>query len=796
MQSVNHHSPMIAQFSARSSLIFFGLLVSAVLSGATVPSTLPLIPRAQQAIDPELGFWLKAYSEGINPKQMNRDELARLLSELTPLESITVKLYLLANQNQNERAFQLEREAFLNEARRLFEQELRLSPDQRSPLTGDAAVLFRDVFDKDSEQVINRLIDQSPVYSCSHKSQMIAQAKKIQTGSHDDEFVLSLIKRSKEYDSLMHRRQLLDAIASNIPVKRRDKLAGPLREAGENLTLLFRRHAWLQTDENESGSDASASVRKFARKKDCDRAQSEFERNLKNAQSGLDLKATLEMGSAIEQCHKSKNRSSVLAFWQKVRPDVELRFGEVGVLSVDTRIGYYYWSRDQNKEAFDIYKSVFEKSKSLKDAENIYAKSMFTLGRIAENSGDISKAIDYFSSYISENSSGEDFETALSSFVVARASKGQWQELSVSLKNYLDQQALISLDQRPTSNMSFSLFWLGRAYLSLGKLDLAREMWRRLAAEYYSTFYGALGHFLLEKTSGRTYALEPSRVRGFKFDPLLKSLSPKQQDVAHRTLALLRLGMYDVARCEAEELNISEKAPADVMLVRSLLLHASGAWLDAIKIYDALPRSVRASLPVGFERILFPRKYSDMVNHYSQKLRLDSDLVFAVMRQESVFANEAMSPVGAMGLMQLMPATASIELRNISKGYLPQERRSELSHLLHNDANLLDPELNVTLGVHHLNRLLQIYKSPVFALTAYNASPAATIKWRRTIASDDLLIFIERIPYKETRNYVKLVMRNYFYYKRWYGPSIVSDEIHLEAIAEDLLAEAKKAQKS
>lgn len=103
--------------------------------------------------------------------------------------------------------------------------------------------------------------------------------------------------------------------------------------------------------------------------------------------------------------------------------------------------------------------------------------------------------------------------------------------------------------------------------------------------------------------------------------------------------------------------------------------------------------------------------------------------------------------------------------------------------------------MNITLGVHHLARLLQIYKSPVFALTSYNASPAATLRWKKTIASDDLLTFIERIPYKETRAYVKLILRNYFYYKRWYGPSQVIEDKHLESIAQDLITMTKNPPK-
>ena len=95
-----------------------------------------------------------------------------------------------------------------------------------------------------------------------------------------------------------------------------------------------------------------------------------------------------------------------------------------------------------------------------------------------------------------------------------------------------------------------------------------------------------------------------------------------------RTVAFLRAGFPEKARCEAEEVVASSPTDYDTLLVRTLLLHGSGAWLDAIKIFDSIPRSVRNGLPVGFERVLFPRKYSEIVKVHAAKLNLDPDFVF------------------------------------------------------------------------------------------------------------------------------------------------------------------------
>ena len=87
------------------------------------------------------------------------------------------------------------------------------------------------------------------------------------------------------------------------------------------------------------------------------------------------------------------------------------------------------------------------------------------------------------------------------------------------------------------------------------------------------------------------------------------------------------------------------------------------------------------------------------------------------------------------------------------------------------------------------------YNSPVYVLSAYNASPSAAQRWMNNIPTKDVLSFIEKIPYKETRAYVKLVLRNYFYYKRWYGEPSDSYK-HLDIVAQKLITMAKESKKN
>jgi hypothetical protein len=770
--------------------------------------------RTHEIVDPGLKAWMKTYAEQVSPNELTKKEFKARATSLSSIESLALRLGQLNFENEkSEKNSKLDvtTDEIKRSAKELFEAESKSNSDARHPIIGEVASLYLKNFssDKSGEEidVAKRLISESPIYSCAQKSVQLDYVKRqlIQTSAptsinNGDAAasklsIQSMIDLAKSYDSLTHRRQLLEAVATALPVRSRTEWQSVLFQQGGNLPVLVKRHPWIVPAELQK-SDVE-DVENAIKGNHCQKAEDLFASSLKSSTSKWTIAQSLELGTKVEKCVRGRSLNEVQKFWSKMSPFLESKYGKDGASWADFRVAQFMWSRDLDDPADEILTKLLggqDRSPNDSMSLDLRAKIIALKARVAEGRNQIDDAIRYFSMYVKEFPAGEDFEASFNTLVVSHASKGDWNTIEDLLKRYVDSQALVSMDKRPVGLMAFSLFWLGRSYVGLSQQAAALQTWHRLSTEYYSTFYGALGHFLLERTHGVAIALEPSKLTGFDFDKLLASLTPKNRDVATRTLGLLKVGLFEQARCESEELVVSADDNPNNHLVRAMILYASGGWLDAIRIYDSLPRSFRSSLPSGFEQILFPRKYSDLVVKYSDKLKLDPDLVFAVMRQESVFAKEAVSPVGAMGLMQLMPATANLELRKLPEGYVEQEIKGQLSSLSLDETMLLDPTLNVPLGVHHLNRLLQIYKSPVFALASYNASPAAAIRWKKNIPSDDILVFIERIPYKETRSYVKLILRNYFYYKRWYGPSEAQEALHLDFVARDLLSKVKEAQ--
>ena len=142
----------------------------------------------------------------------------------------------------------------------------------------------------------------------------------------------------------------------------------------------------------------------------------------------------------------------------------------------------------------------------------------------------------------------------------------------------------------------------------------------------------------------------------------------------------------------------------------------------------------------------FPTPYQKTFKHYATVQRVPSTELMAIARRESAFFPQARSPVGARGLMQIMPATGKQVASSLGRP--------------HNSSDLFEVEHNVLLGSAYYRQLLDRFGgNRVFALTAYNAGPHRVDRWRSKEGEGlPVDIWIETVPYKETRNYVQAVL--------------------------------------
>ncbi|MEQ9569115.1 MAG: lytic transglycosylase domain-containing protein, partial [Longimicrobiales bacterium] len=159
-------------------------------------------------------------------------------------------------------------------------------------------------------------------------------------------------------------------------------------------------------------------------------------------------------------------------------------------------------------------------------------------------------------------------------------------------------------------------------------------------------------------------------------------------------------------------------------------------------------------------RIVYPFPYQELVLREAREVGVDPLLLAALIRQESAFVPDIVSSAGAVGLMQVMPGTGRDLARSLGVDNFTTE-------------TLESPEVNLHLGARFLVDQLERYGPELpLVLSAYNAGPARANRWRTFPEAGDLLRLTERIPFSETRGYVKNVTRNRRLYEALYGPDL------------------------
>ena len=158
-------------------------------------------------------------------------------------------------------------------------------------------------------------------------------------------------------------------------------------------------------------------------------------------------------------------------------------------------------------------------------------------------------------------------------------------------------------------------------------------------------------------------------------------------------------------------------------------------------------------------KILYPKTYSEIVSVYAEEYDVEENLIYAVIKAESNFESQAVSNRDAIGLMQIVEETA-IDVAKKNNIDIDTENIEE---------EILDIDNNINIGTKYLSTLLTQYGNIEVALAAYNAGIGTVNNWidKQIIKADGS--DIENIPYKETNNYVRKILRDYRIYNELYG---------------------------
>lgn len=296
-------------------------------------------------------------------------------------------------------------------------------------------------------------------------------------------------------------------------------------------------------------------------------------------------------------------------------------------------------------------------------------------------------------------------------------------------------------------------YWMWRSLQNTDKQRATKEV-EVILTKYPFTYYG-----LLAKGELNNKTIE---FPNFKKKVQIKTkitMTELEFEIWERAKLLMSAGWYDEAQAELSTLQLPTDMESQILIARYFA--STFAYPKAIELINKAWDENEQYRAEPFVEITFPREFSKLVKEQAQKNNLSHFLIWGLIKQESAFSPHAISRSGALGLMQIIPPTAKeiaglLRLKNLR---LPE--------------NMFDPNLNVRFGTYYLARLIKQRDGNVpLALASYNAGPSKIKAWMSSFninpqysSSPDYDVWIDLLPWSETRFYVKAILRNWIIYR-------------------------------
>lgn len=295
-----------------------------------------------------------------------------------------------------------------------------------------------------------------------------------------------------------------------------------------------------------------------------------------------------------------------------------------------------------------------------------------------------------------------------------------------------------------------ALYWKARSHQKSNGFNDAKGDFMELAKDAPLSYYGVQAARILKENGERFSPYDYIRT-GFPSIELTESHLANPNIAA--ALKLNDVGLYEFAVMNLEELPRSLRNDHPVAFLMASTAYSAHEYHKARRVLYSVFGNYLTSppkdAPPKFIELAFPCAHKDQTLKMARRHSVDPFLIWAVMRQESLYNSKAISPAGAVGLMQVMPRTA-------------QKRSENKIESCDLTAMLLDPESNIGFGASILGDNLKSFDNEIVpAVASYNADIRKVRQWRAKRGQMDIDEFIETIPYSETRLYVKKVLEGY-----------------------------------
>jgi len=425
---------------------------------------------------------------------------------------------------------------------------------------------------------------------------------------------------------------------------------------------------------------------------------------------------------------------------------------------------------DRTDDAISYYQELL----NLFPGSNYCHKALYEIGEIYFLKKDSANAASYFQKVFRDYPDGDNLSDALWKLGWIQYRSDDYNSAIATFSDYASSFEGTSLEEK-------GLFWQAKCYQKLGENGKAATLYLKIIDLNPYSYYSFASSEILAEMDIKAQIKEID-TRLDPGNPQITDIIPGiyasieedsyfqdgQINHINKAIELYKLEFYNSASLEIEAAESEiEEDPARILEIATLF-SKSNDYAGSIKIIDKNFSKLKSGLDKPYIDYLYylyyPYGYKDVVQKYSSQYALDPLLTLAVIRVESSFMPIVASYMGAQGLMQIMPATG--------KGIA---NRIGISN--YDSSMLSDPEINIKMGTSHLRYLLDIFQNQIYSLGAYNGGQGKMNEWISKQGSMDIYEFIENISYetpseydgyRQTREYIKKVTRDYYLYQILY----------------------------
>ena len=395
--------------------------------------------------------------------------------------------------------------------------------------------------------------------------------------------------------------------------------------------------------------------------------------------------------------------------------------------------------------------------------------------QLAIDAGDLAKGEAMLVALPDDYPDGDMRTEALFRLALTRMKTGDWKGAIPFLQK--------SLSLAPHEDGYFvagrAAYFLGRAEIETGQVEAGVARLRTMIVDEPLTFASAMAYARLSALSSAEASAAKLALEGaMAAEPAGALFSIDRPELSSeafaRAVELARVLETDLAKKELSVAGLLKDAAKDPdgQWIAATLLARVGDARSSHNIARAKVTDWQRHFPAGKWRaaweLSYPRPWASTVEESASRESVPSAVVWSVMREESAFDPDAVSPSNAYGLLQLIAPTAAAYAKSLK---LPSDPKS-----------LTQPDVNIPIGTAYLRKLrAEFSNNPALAIPSYNAGEGATRKWMSPPLADSFDLWSESIPYDETRKYTKRVLTSYFAYVAMYDVTHLDEELRAAA---------------